>query len=193
MSLVRCVVCDDQGKVVQTSHVPEADALLQTHPDGTWAWIIEADLFDKVDPVTKEVTPGFFLAPPLTLEQEKVVLLRQIDQAAGHARTRYITSTSGQEATYLAKAEQATAYKAAGYPDPCSTAIYPFIALESTALSMSPATLADSILTERDAWLQKGAQIEAVRRGAKVAISAATTYNDMEEIRDSAFSVFNSL
>ena len=78
---------------------------------------------------------------------------------------------AGQEATYVAKAQDADGYCAAGYP--ADTTGYPYIAAESAATGLTPAQTADRIIATRDAWQQLNAQIEATRIGAKDAARAA--------------------
>lgn len=100
-----------------------------------------------------------------------------IDAAAGAARARYITTSIGQESTYLLKAADADRYKAAGYPA-AQIASYPWVLAKARAASASPAAAdyqaaADLIIATRDAWVATGAAIEEARERGKAAVAAA--------------------
>lgn len=110
-----------------------------------------------------------------TLAAEKEMAFDAIDNAAGEARARYITVSPGQSETYTAKAENAAAYIAAGYPMPCGATTYPWIAAEAAATGVTPTELADTIASRAGAWASLGAAIEAARMGAKSSVSLQTT------------------
>ncbi len=115
--------------------------------------------------------------PPPTLAEAQADALAAIDIAAGVARSRYITTVNGQDATYLLKAADADRYKAAGYPD-AQIASYPWVLAKAKAMVAVPAaadyqTAADLIIATRDAWVVKGAAIEEARERGKAAVSAA--------------------
>lgn len=96
--------------------------------------------------------------------------LDSIDQAAGQARMRYITSVPGQSETYQRKEQQAREWRAAGYAGDAPV----FVAAEAAALEQDPVEVADYILATADQWgAVKGPQIEAARRKWKVAIERA--------------------
>lgn len=96
--------------------------------------------------------------------------LDQIDQTAGKARLKYITSVPGQAETYQRKEQQAREWKAAGF-----TGTPPvFVAAEAQALGQDPVDVANYIIETADQWGNfKGPQIEATRRKWKVAIEQA--------------------
>lgn len=100
-----------------------------------------------------------------TLAQER------IDRAAADARARYITTGTGQEATYQLKAEEAIAYVAAGRP--ANTSAYPLLTAEAAATSASVSDLADAVQQMRTQWVQLAAGIEGVRMGGKMAVKVA--------------------
>jgi len=108
----------------------------------------------------------------------------RVDEAAGKARARYITWQPGQEAVYQLKREQAQAYKAAGYPADASP--WPLIDAEAQARGISEQQVADEILAIADAWMQKAAQIEAIRMKAKADIKAATDWQSCLAIAEQA-------
>ena len=105
------------------------------------------------------------LLPPDGLD----VLYDRIDTAAGAARARYITVAAGQEATYMQKTMDATAYKAVGYTGPVPL----MIQAEADAVGCTPQEAADQILSQAQAWLVKGSQIEGVRRSWKLTVAAS--------------------
>lgn len=119
-----------------------------------------------------------------------------IDFAAGKTALRYITNRPGQEATYIYKATQARAHKAAAYPAELSA--YPLIASELDALKVSnPAATAqmasDSILATEALWVAKSAQIESARRVGKEKVKVATTEADVRAARRAAISLLEML
>jgi len=107
--------------------------------------------------------------PAPTLGEVKAAALAAIDRAAGVARARYITIAPGQEATYLLKAQQAAAFKGAGY----AGAVPGLVQAEVDATGATPQEAADAILAEGAAWEFKAAQIESARRRGKVAAGNA--------------------
>jgi len=118
-----------------------------------------------------------------------------IDRAAGDARSRYITTVAGQEATYIEKARQAEAYKAAGYPDTPDQVAHIYIVAEKNARGGSTTyrQACDAILVERDQWAVKGAQIEEARRGAKIALSQAISEQDVQDKREAGIIALKAL
>lgn len=106
----------------------------------------------------------------------KTAALAAIDAAAGAARARYITIAPGQEATYLIKADQATAFKAAAY-----TGTVPgLVQAEIDATGATAQQAADDILAQEAAWAVLAALIESARRRGKVAVAACA--NDVSAI-----------
>ncbi|RME58088.1 hypothetical protein D6779_07220, partial [Candidatus Parcubacteria bacterium] len=83
------------------------------------------------DAVVQQIIDSFDPLPHARAEAEKM-----IDEAAGQARARYITVAPGQEATYVEKARQAEAFKAAGYPTPVDVNLYPLIDAEVQATGL---------------------------------------------------------
>lgn len=116
--------------------------------------------------------------------------LSRIDDLAGYARLRYITSVPGQAETYAKKEQQANEWAAASFAgDPPS-----FIAAEASALNIPPIDLANQIILLANQWSNvKGPQIEATRRKWKVAAEQATTPQELESILAQAESELNAL
>lgn len=120
-----------------------------------------------------------------------------IDACAAEARKRYVTAVAGQEMTYLVKAQQAQAYKAAGYPA-ASIASYPFVQAKAQAMNVNPGAIdyqvaADLILATQASWITLGAQMELAREKGKADVRAATTTNAIAAARDAAVSALNAL
>lgn len=101
----------------------------------------------------------------------------EIDDAAGRARSRYLTTVPGQEATYAAKYSQAQAYIAAGYP---TATLYPWIAQEASRTGLTPSQAADRIKATGDGWANViGPAIEGLRIGGKDGLAALLTIPDV--------------
>lgn len=120
--------------------------------------------------------------PPPPLDQVRAAAAAAIDAAAGLARSRYITVAPGQEGTYLLKAQQAAAFKAAGYTGP----VPGLVQAEVDATGATAQQAADDILAQEAAWTAKAAQIESARRRGKVAVSNAADAAGIEAARASA-------
>lgn len=91
-----------------------------------------------------------------------------IDVAAGATRSKYLTITPGQEATYLAKEMECSAYRAAGYPE--LTTDYQWVQAEADATGLTPTEAADAILAQAAQWRTIGSLIEKTRRQGKLAL-----------------------
>lgn len=151
--------------------------------------------------ITNEVFPNFYLSesdevlsresnpsvyhtwdmPTLTwvVTPDKVSVVKAdaavaIDNAAGKARQRYITTSPGQDATYTVKYAEALGYIADGYPSDLSP--YPFIAGESQPNTwMTPTQAATRIATIGGYWREViGPAIEAARINGKDALDSLT-------------------
>jgi len=105
--------------------------------------------------------------------------LALVDELAGSARLRYITSVPGQAETYQKKEQQARDWAASGFAgDPPS-----FIAAEAEALGRDPQAIATEVIGLADYWGNvKGPQIEASRRKWKVAIETAENSAAIDDI-----------
>lgn len=117
------------------------------------------------------------------VEQSRVHALEAVDQAAGSARLRYITSVPGQAETYTRKESQAREWEALSFAGPPPS----FIAAEAEALGRPPQSVAEEVISLADQWSNViGPAIEAARRKWKVAIEGATTVEAIEAARASA-------
>jgi hypothetical protein len=128
---------------------------------------------------------------PIALDDFKQLMKLEVDQAAGRARSRYISVGPGQEATYMMKAAEADAYVAAGYP--ADTSGYPILTAEAQARGITVSAMANLIRATRDQWAAVAAAVEAIRIGSKLAIDAAGNIGEARSVRDSAVSQFDSL
>lgn len=121
------------------------------------------------------------VVPPVLLADEayKREARRKIDEAAGRARARYITTVPGQDATYSAKYADALRYIADSYPsDP---APYPWVAAEAAATGLTTTQVADRIQQLGAAWGGViGPQIEGARLAGKEAIAPMTTRTEID-------------
>lgn len=97
--------------------------------------------------------------------------LNTVDDLAGAARLRYITSVPGQAETYAKKEQQARVWAAESFAGYAPS----FIAAEAQALGVSAQSVALEVIALADFWSNiKGPQIEATRRKWKVAIDSAS-------------------
>jgi hypothetical protein len=144
--------------------VPKAKAsivLLGPPPSGVgWRW---------------DVAKSVWVRSP-TLQEASEAALRDIDLAAGQARMRYITEVPGQQATYLTKAEQATAFKAAGFKGEAPS----YVKVEAQATGLTLQQAAETILATKAEWDTVGPRIEYLRRSGKIAVAAAQKVEDIE-------------
>lgn len=163
-----------------------------------------------VDPELQTVTPVLPVPPEAQAVQFVVAdrpdaLARavqrahaEIDKAAGQTRARYITAVPGQEVTYILKERQAREYKSAGYPSNASA--WPFVVSEARSVSgaATPNQVqlqqgADGIIAQADAWIVLAAQIEQVRRTAKISAIAGTNPADVTTAAQTACVVLSSM
>jgi hypothetical protein len=115
------------------------------------------------------------ITPP---ERARYLAQRDIDRAAGEARLRYITDVPGQQAVYLTKLAEATAYLAAYALDPQSIAP-PHIAAEATATESTPLAVAQQVAGLGALWTEGlSPAIEAARLGGKRSVTLATGADD---------------
>lgn len=118
-------------------------------------------------------------------------LRQHIDQAAGQARARHITTSPGQESTYIAKGQEAERYIADGAP--ADTAPYVMLTAEAGALGITVADLADQVIATRTAWLHLAGAVEAARLGGKAAVEGAETIAAAEAAAAVAIEALNAI
>jgi len=121
----------------------------------------------------------FDLHPFKSIDEAREWARNQIDTSAGDARSRYLTITPGQDATYQAKYADAQAFMRAGYPDEAIDQ-YPWVKAEARATGVSYRTAADGIKAVGDPWnMVIGPKIENLRIGGKKALDALTKISDV--------------
>lgn len=125
------------------------------------------------------------------LDDAKAAAISEVDALAGKKRMQYITTSPGQDVTYLSKLEDARAYVAAGYPQDSTPFVW--IHAEATATGSTAQQTADFIIVTAELWSAVGAQIEGARQGAKQAINAVTIEQGVEAVTDAVQSFKSAL
>lgn len=126
------------------------------------------------------------------LAAAKFYALRDIDEAAGRARLRFITDVPGQQAVYIVKLEQAKAYTAAVALDAQAT-VPPYIASEATATGQTAQQVAANVLALAAVWNEQvGPAIEGARMGGKAAVTDADDLAAVEDARIAAVDALNN-
>jgi hypothetical protein len=128
-----------------------------------------------------------------SLYGQKVLALRAIDQAAGVARLRYITDVPGQQAVYMVKLQEATAYLVAhGLDD--QAPVPPYIAAEAASLGIAPVLVATQVVQLGTLWNEQlGPAIEGARLGGKRAVQDAATVEAVAAALAAALSALQAL
>ena len=116
---------------------------------------------------------------------------RAIDAAAGDARAKYLTIAPGQEATYLAKAQDADKFIADG--EPVDLTGYSWVSAEVNATGLTASQAAAAIRTQRDQWYAIGSYIEQLRLSGKAQVRAATTIQQVAQIRHSTITALKAV
>jgi hypothetical protein len=95
--------------------------------------------------------------------------------AAAVSRAKFVTAINGQDMVYMTKlAEARDAQVVLDLGQTLDPADYPILAAEATATGQTLTAVVGLVLTTAAQWTQVAAQIEGARRGAIVAIEAAT-------------------
>lgn len=120
----------------------------------------------------------FDVHPFKDVEAARVWGRLQIDEAAGAARSRFITATPGQDAVYRAKYDEARALIAAG--DVPGVVATPWIDAEAECSRITRAAAAERIKRQGDLWnLVQGPRIEAYRVGGKDGLAALQSVGEV--------------
>lgn len=121
---------------------------------------------------------------PVWLEVDPAVYLGRaksnIDNAAGRARSRFITTVPGQEGTYQLKVNEALDYISAG--SPADTSLYVMLTAEAEGRNIPVSDLANEVLLVRDQWVLIAAQIEKLRMSGKIAVANAADGSDLNAV-----------
>ena len=137
---------------------------------GYWLYQENGVWWSSDDAAVQAIIDGF---NPLPLA--KTAGSNAVDDAAGAARSRYLTIQPGQDATYQYKAADAAAYLANGV-------VGSWLQSEAAATGVTVAQAAANINVVAQAWIAKGSQIEGRRMQAKTAINAATDWTTIAGI-----------
>lgn len=116
-----------------------------------------------------------FIAAPVIVEAELLPTFAarfavEVDRRAEAARAAHGLLLAGQQQTYAAKSAEARALLAGGDAADC-----PFLEREAAARGVELLALAAAVVAKADEWAALAAEIEALRSGAKQAITNATT------------------
>jgi len=125
------------------------------------------------------------------LQEYREQAFTKIDDAAGRARSRYVTTSPGQDAVYTLKAADAESYKSKGYPH--DTTKYKFIEAEMAATGMSAKDVADMLIQIKSQWILLAAGIEQVRLSGKNLIKTKTTKEEIDAITSQTISVLDGI
>lgn len=110
-----------------------------------------------------------------TLNGRKWAANRQIDEAAGNARQRYITDVPGQQFVYMTKMQEAREYLQAFANAPAAATPGPHIAALVERSGRTARLVAQEVVRAASVWANnKSPAIEAARMAGKEAIEAAT-------------------
>lgn len=111
-----------------------------------------------------------------SLEDKQEIAISFINKKAGSVRAQYITVTPGQDAVYLAKVDEATAYQeAVASSQTIQEGDYPHLSSEVGITANDLNGVVSIILTKRNEWLSASAVIESLRLNAIKSIDAATS------------------
>ena len=115
---------------------------------------------------------------PTDIEERKLYVMRDIDEAASQARSKIILPVFGQELLYIEKSEEAIDYTTSGYPDNLSD--FPLIKAEVNATGKAARDIVESILKKKAEWISFNAKIEEIRLRGKAAIRSENVNSVVE-------------
>ncbi|MBP2303335.1 hypothetical protein J2850_006080 [Azospirillum picis] len=115
-------------------------------------------------------------------DQAAAAAVERINSEAGAERAKYITVTTGQEGTYLAKQAEADRFIAGG------DGPFPYLDSEAAALGVPVDQVAGDVAATAAQWTAINARIEGARRGALVRVERARVAGDALAI-DAVFPV----
>jgi len=132
------------------------------------------------------------ILPIKTIDEAKAESRAEIDARATSARDRY--RSPNKDATYLNKSAELDRYITAGRPDPVIESEYPYLYNEALETEMTVTAVANLIETTRALWVPAlDPVIEGKCRGGKVKVDAATTFEEVEVVRDAAITALNAI
>jgi len=129
---------------------------------------------------------------PSQIDQLKEDSKTEIDNCAGEARDRYVTTTKAQDAVYVLKEKEAEKYKGNGYPADLTG--YPFVQADKNARNFNTGQeAADDILTLATNWTYLAAQIEEIRLGYKDQIDQSNDPDTINALASKAKAILDSI
>lgn len=158
------------GNVVVSRHVvPSAVDITDLDPQPGIGW--------RYDGLTRTFAPP----PPFSRAEADVKrdAIAEVNRRAGACRMRHMTVIAGQDSTYILKADELRAYDAAvAAEQEIVPTQYPILNAEAIASRTTLDATASLVRETRTRWIQLAAVVEGLRRGAIVAIDAATNEAD---------------
>jgi hypothetical protein len=119
----------------------------------------------------------------IILETARTEARREIDQAAAHARARYITTIAGQQEVYREKFDEAIDYLTnnddSKYPDED----YPLLLVETAIRDIDMRSIAEEIVLAKKRWVKKMAAIEELRLGGKYGLEQCETLTEINRLK----------
>lgn len=149
-----------EGDISEVYHPDVVSTLVEASGDADVGWICAGGSWSPPDLQVAD------------LDTIKASLKTGVDLAAEDERAKYITPGSGQAMTYQQKASEAVMLEDDPAPDPAD---YPLLLAEVGITAPTLAEVGVVVRQAHGAWILLGAQIEAVRLGAKKAIDEAET------------------
>ena len=160
-------------------------------PEAGWTWNGSAYEAPPADPPGDDPDP--VVPDPPTLQEVKDEAKRLVDSEAALARVKYTTGIIHQGSVYVLKADQAQAFKDAGYPSG-SIDDYPWIKEEADGLGDTYQDTADGILAKRDSWADVlGPAIERERLVGKKNIDDAVDETAVTTAKDAAITALQAI
>ena len=129
--------------------------------------------------------------PLIGLDAVKAAANNAIDETAGSARARYLTTVEAQDLTYSYKIVDAQNYISDGRPADATP--YPWTEAEADARGISASDAADLIVGTYSAWEPIGIEIEKERIRGKDKIDKETTNEGIEREKRKALKTLNKL
>ena len=200
--VVRCIFSppDDGSWTPPTSWDKNIEYVEITHldPMPEKGWVYEDGEFEDLTiPADKSPAPEP-THPPIeeldnpTLDDLKRQAKTQINSVAAGLCIKH-TRIGNLGHIHLLKAEQAQAFKDAGYPND-NLDDYPWIQQESIGLNKSAKKVADTILAKRDEWTKIiGPAIERERLKGRQKVKAAKSEKGIATARDAAIKALQDI
>jgi len=121
-----------------------------------------------------------------SLEKTRSEYLAKIDVFVEDFRKQYVAPIAGQGLICSLLAQDAKAYKTAGYPTPVDSTAYPWVAGLASGVQASAKTVTDVYLQKYFAWEQAIAPVEMLALAAKYRLRKAATAREMHDIFQTA-------